>query len=117
MLGRAVSCSVTCKEKGTVVMKVLRIERTEMSAREWLAKMLCASLAFAVAIAAGIGMLYAGTMAVAASPEAHNEWLLWTVALAEISMIWGLPGMAAWVNRSLLAVIMRPHKCTAAKDN
>lgn len=76
--------------------------KQEMSFNEWLARLVCASVAFFVAMVAMIGFVYLGMMAVTPEFEKHNLATGMCAALALLASFFGVSPMAQWLNRGML---------------
>ncbi|NUX59338.1 hypothetical protein [Paraburkholderia youngii] len=76
--------------------------KQEMSFKEWLARTVCATLAFCVAILALVAFVYLGMTAVVPEVENLNPVIGTCAALAVLASSFGVSSMAQWLNRGML---------------
>lgn len=72
--------------------------KQEMCFKEWLARTVCAVVAFLVAMLAPVGFAYLGMTAVVSEFENHNLAIGTCAALAVVAAFFGVSPMAQWLN-------------------
>lgn len=73
----------------------------ELTFNQWSKLASIKLVAFLIVVDAAIGMLYAGLVSIKFAMVENNNGMLISIALVGISMIWGLPGMAKWIEQTI----------------
>jgi hypothetical protein len=75
----------------------------DISVSEWARRVICALLAFSVVPMGAIGMMVVVVTTVSPSVETHQYGVALCTGLACLSSSFGLPPLAIWINRHILA--------------